>query len=175
MVFKQLLTAAFGLLATLYFALTVPNSNDVASVTVTPIRNDTTNIPRAISLANADALPDCDSTCVRRLLFKTSYSSAAMGINMVFNACNAHNWCASDEKDWCPEAINSTITSITDRVIAASPDIDYENINNITLLSTMSSFSSKAGRVGISWAQSLATDGILACHADRWEDLRKIQ
>lgn len=134
-----------------------------------------TSSPSAFNTSNITVLPRLDSNSVHRLLFQTTYSSAAEGIKLVFGTCHAFKWCANDEKDWCPDAINSTLTSITDEVITASPDLDHQNINNITLLSTMASFSAKSERLAISWAQSLVNDSPLSCDPDRLEDLRKYQ
>jgi hypothetical protein len=150
----------------------------MSNIAVTPHVINTSNItgaPAAINTSNITVLPNFDSIAVHRLLFKTSYSSAVEGINIVFGACKSYKWCASEARDWCPDAINSTLTSIADRVIAASPDIDYDNMKNITLLSTISSLSAKSERLAISWAQSLVNDSPVACGADHLEDLRKYQ
>jgi hypothetical protein len=117
-------------------------------------------------------IPQCDINCMKRLLYKTAYSSATTGFNIVFGACDAYDWCINDAKEWCPEAINSTITSVAGTLVTSS-GIDYNNTDNITLLSTMSTISSKATRMATSLAQSLLNDSSVVCDRNRTEDLRK--
>ena len=70
----------------------------------------------------------CDSLCMRRLLYQTAYSSGAAGIGQVMDAYHSEKWCLSeDNKDWCPQAINSTVSSIATSVMNGTvipPEVD---------------------------------------------------
>ena len=60
----------------------------------------------------------CDAICVRRLLYKTAYSSASVGAGMAMDAMGTRAWCTSDDnKNWCPDTLNATLSAIAGRII----------------------------------------------------------
>ena len=76
---------------------------------------------------NYNAQPQCDSICVRRLLYKVAYASSATGVIETMDAYQSYDWCINEQEDWCQEAINSTISAIAGdaaTTVASSIDVD---------------------------------------------------
>ena len=93
----------------------------------------------------------------------------------MFAGCDAYDWCYKDEQEWCPDVIDTTLTSIASRVKNDVTGFDYNSVNNLTLLSTVLTVYARSSRIAISEAQHVMTAGPLTCSADRVTDLEKIR
>ena len=109
-------------------------------------------VPYATSTVHAA----CDSSCMHRLLYRTAYSSGTTSIKHTMYAYDVFNWCSKDEKDWCPEAIDTTISAVTGRVIN-SLDIDYDNCDDKCLLSALATVAEKTALYSMQWAEHTFT------------------
>lgn len=134
--------------------------------------NDTTNTNGTIDMAfgTGPTALYCDGSCVHFHLFHTGYVSAAAGIKTALESCDAVDWCLREGS--CPDAINTTLTAIPPKLIAAH-DLDIGNMRNITIVSIMAAISSQAIRMGMSWTQSIIEQSPIQCQI--WEYFRIIQ
>ena len=95
---------------------------------------------------------------------------------MVLGACDAFDWCFDDAKDWCPDVIDMDLTRIASQVKNdVTAGLDYSNINNLTLVSTILTVHARSARTAISVAQRHLKSNPLTCPADHVTDLEKIR
>ena len=60
----------------------------------------------------------CSPTCMRRILYQVTFSSAAAGVGEVMDTFGATNWCAAPGNDeWCQDFVNTTVSALTRRVM----------------------------------------------------------
>ena len=70
-----------------------------------------------------DLLPACDTHCLQRVVYQTTYAAGSSTIGQALAAYNSSAWCTDERNvDWCPATINSTLSTIAS---AAVSDIDF--------------------------------------------------
>ncbi|TKA73375.1 hypothetical protein B0A55_06376 [Friedmanniomyces simplex] len=93
----------------------------------------------------------CDTVCIRRILYETAYSSASAGIGLIMDAYNSTSWCYSDANEyWCPGLLNSTVAGIAGTLMnrtTVSEDSELED-----LVSTLADMSRAAAVEAMAWA-----------------------
>lgn len=104
----------------------------------------------------------CDSDCVHRILYRTAYSSAASGVTEVLTACEAIDWCANDNKDWCPDAVNSTVSATAGHAIGAV-SVDFHSCGDACLLSLLATIGQTSAVSAMRWAESLMNGDMGQC------------
>ena len=160
MKFQTLFAAAVGLLAAIFAGVTAADTDNGS----------------AISTNSGTAGLHCNANCAHRLIFRSAYNGARDGVGTVFGVCDAYEWCYKNATEWCPDIISSTLTRIASQVKTdVMAGIDYNNVNNLTLLSSMLTVNARSTRIAISAVQSLMNSSSLTCSADGAEDLERIR
>jgi hypothetical protein len=176
MKFQTLFAAALGPLAAIFAGVTAADTNNGTAISTINGTRVSTNNGTAISTKSSTAGLHCDANCAHRLIFRSGYNGASDGVGTVFGVCDAYEWCYNDAKEWCPDVISSTLTRIASQVKTdVMAGIDYNNVNNLTLLSTVLTVNARSTRTAISAAQSLLKVSPLSCSADQVTDLEKIR
>ena len=95
---------------------------------------------------------------------------------MVLDTCDALDWCVNEARDSCPDAINATLTKVASQAKTdTTAGMDYNNFNNLTLLSALNTVSARSTRMAISMAQSLLESGNKICSEDAVAQLEGIR
>ena len=102
---------------------------------------------------NADTR-SCDSTCIHCVLYQIAYSSAISGVRHAVNAYESLEWCTGENREWCPEAINTTGSAIAAQAIS-SFSVDSTNCDDEYLISALSTVSRKAAVWGMRWMDQM--------------------
>lgn len=112
-------------------------------------------MPTGLSTAETTSVdasvPECNSTCVHRLLYHTGYSSAAIGIKQATEAYSALDYIT--QNDVVKEAIDMAIPAIASEAMTTVP-VDYGHCDFACLLSSMDNVSRNATLVAIEWSLS---------------------
>ena len=118
----------------------------------------------ALALTEVDAAPEqndvasnqamsqpCEANCMHRLFYRTAYSSAITGVEHAMSAYESFQWCAEDNKDWCPQVINTTVSAVAGNAVKTVP-IDFENCGDQCLLTSLSTVSQNSALWAMRWA-----------------------
>ena len=84
--------------------------------------------------------PACDSSCIHQFSYYTAYSSASSGVKLALDAFEAFDWCTVENKDWCPEAINTTVSGIAGNALTEAA-VDFNNCDSNCMLTSLADIS----------------------------------